>query len=157
MRGQFRMEKVRKMRLPSAAGTYVLLLYLRKGRQIEVGHLGAIFFSRGWYAYVGSAYGPGGLAARLGRHQREIKKLRWHIDYLRTRAEPRWVWFNCSATPLEHTWAAGLLKQGAFAINGFGCSDCRCPSHLFRISRLPAAHTMMSGLGGGAVCRRLPL
>lgn len=94
-------------------------------------------FKRGWYAYVGSAFGSGGLMARLHRHLLLKKKPHWHIDYLRTVASPREIWYSSDAQPLEHHWAAVLLNGAGEPINGFGCTDCRCPSHLFYFSRYP--------------------
>lgn len=135
-------------RFPIHAGTYILLLYLRKGERIGIGRLGTISFSRGWYAYVGSACGPGGLAARLTRHLRREKKLRWHIDYLRAVAEPRRIWFDATAVVLEHLWANALLDQNAVPIPGFGCTDCRCVSHLYYFRRYHTAVTMLAGLKG---------
>jgi Uri superfamily endonuclease len=64
-------------------GVYVLILYLPYRRTIQIGRLGKFNFSDGYYAYVGSAFGPGGLAARLSHHLRRSHKPRWHIDYLR--------------------------------------------------------------------------
>lgn len=132
--------------LPEAPGTYVLLLHLRQRAPIQIGRLGLIIFQRGWYAYVGSAFGAGGLAARLGRHLQPHKKPHWHLDYLRALAEPRHIWLNTATTPLEHTWAAALAAGGARPIPGFGCSDCRCPSHLFYYRTAPRN---LTGLGTG--------
>lgn len=126
-----------KSELPPLPGTYVLLLYLRKGAPITIGCLGPIAFKRGWYAYAGSAFGPGGLAARLGRHLRPEKRLRWHIDYLRAIAEPREIWYSTALEPLEHRWAARLLHGAGAPVRGFGCTDCRCISHLFYFTRQP--------------------
>ena len=122
---------------PESPGTYVLLLHLRQSAPIQIGRLGLIIFQRGWYAYVGSACGPGGLAGRLGRHLRPEKKLRWHLDYLRVLAEPRRIWYSTAAERLEHAWAAALASGGARPIHGFGCSYCRCPSHLFYYRAAP--------------------
>ncbi|MBT8467436.1 MAG: DUF123 domain-containing protein, partial [Deltaproteobacteria bacterium] len=36
--------------------------------EVEVGRLGTICFDAPFYVYVGSAFGPGGLAARLRAH-----------------------------------------------------------------------------------------
>lgn len=123
--------------LPTLPGTYVLLLYLRKGARIVVGRVGPITFKRGWYAYIGSAFGPGGLAARLGRHLRPQKKLHWHIDYLRAIAEPREIWYSTAPESLEHDWAANLLKGTGTPLIGLGCTDCRCISHLFYFALHP--------------------
>ena len=51
-------------------GTYALLLRLDKQERITVGKLGTFDFPVGYYLYVGSALGPGGLRARLARHRR---------------------------------------------------------------------------------------
>ena len=42
-------------------GTYVLLLHLPDNEQLTIGKLGTFDFPAGWYAYVGSAFGPGGV------------------------------------------------------------------------------------------------
>ena len=47
---------------------------------MEVGVLGPVAFPKGFYAYCGSAMV--GLAARINRHLRRKKKVRWHVDYL---------------------------------------------------------------------------
>ncbi len=129
--------RIIQVKLPSTGGTYVLWLHLKKGRQIDVGRLGAIHFKRGWYAYVGSAFGPGGLAARLGRHLLKEKTLRWHIDYLRAIAQPRKIWLSTDSEPAEHDWAGKISQAKGAPIMGFGCSDCRCASHLFYFNRYP--------------------
>lgn len=123
--------------IPSTPGTYILWLFLKRGVRIEVGRLGTTDFKRGWYAYVGSAFGPGGLAARLGRHLRLSKKQRWHIDYLRASADVREIWYSDASVSQEHIWANALNRQDTDPILGFGCSDCRCPTHLFFFTRRP--------------------
>jgi Uri superfamily endonuclease len=59
----------------SSAGTYALVLAAQKQRTISVGKLGILDVRPGFYVYVGSALGPGGLAARIGRHARQDKTL----------------------------------------------------------------------------------
>jgi len=44
----------------SGKGTYILILTLNKSRKIYIGRLGEFTFEYGYYAYVGSALGPGG-------------------------------------------------------------------------------------------------
>ena len=70
--------------LHSLPGTYVLVQRFSKRLEISVGKLGVLEAQPGFYVYVGSALGPGGLAARVGRHCRREKILRWHVDYLRS-------------------------------------------------------------------------
>src|ERR1017187_2023294 len=47
-----------------APGTYVLVLRCSSNRTIRVGCLGSIRLRPGYYLYVGSGFGPGGLRAR---------------------------------------------------------------------------------------------
>jgi Uri superfamily endonuclease len=54
--------------VPSAQGTYALLLNLPRAIHLRVGKFGAYRFPQGDYVYVGSAFGPGGLRARITRH-----------------------------------------------------------------------------------------
>jgi Uri superfamily endonuclease len=123
-------------------GIYVLILYLPHRRTIRIGRLGEFNFSGGYYAYVGSAFGPGGLAARLGHHLRRCRNPRWHIDYLRRQAGISEIWVTGQHRELEHTWAAMLPQMSAsrMPVAGFGSSDCRCSSHLVYFSSSPSIH-----------------
>ena len=113
-------------------GTYALLIQLRRPTEITVGRLGALCFPAGYYAYVGSALGPGGLQARLTRHRRREKALHWHIDYLLTHADIVDVRIDQSGQRLECAWVCALLSMpGAEVVApGMGSSDCACASHL---------------------------
>ncbi len=120
-------------------GTYVLWLRLDKASRLAVGGLGVVALQPGHYAYVGSAFGPGGVRARLGRHFRREKEARWHIDYLRSlcRVEAAWV---CYRRRCEHQWA-DLLSGWTGArvpVAHFGSSDCRCPAHLVVFAKPPS-------------------
>ena len=88
----------------------------------------------GTYLYAGSAKGPGGLHARLGRHLRKAKNPRWHIDDLLNHGSNLiGLWYD---TLSECELVAHLIKTGDVTIPcpGFGSSDCRtCDSHLLRI------------------------
>ena len=75
--------------LPSQPGTYALLLEATAKQDVPIGKLGVLHMLPGIYVYVGSALGPGGLAARVERHAPREKTLHWHIDYLR--AETRLI------------------------------------------------------------------
>ncbi len=122
------------MRMLNAKGVYALLFHVPTETQVLVGRLGMLRLSPGFYVYVGSARGPGGLAARISRHLRREKTLHWHIDYLTTRVLPVSVLYTAEAQASECMWAQRLLAlQGAFVpLVGFGNSDCRdgCPAHL---------------------------
>lgn len=115
------------------AGTYALLLrYLRK-KKIIVGKLGELNLRKGRYIYVGSAFGPGGVFARVNRHCRILKSCHWHIDYLRPAVEIVDVWYSHDPKKREHQWADILMKIPGVEIpvKGFGSSDCGCRAHLF--------------------------
>jgi Uri superfamily endonuclease len=93
--------------------------------------LGDFEFPPGYYVYLGSALGPGGLKARVGRHLRAGKKLKWHLDYISSVFHPVALRCELSTVSLECEWAAKLADGGGGVIApGFGSSDCSCPSHL---------------------------
>ena len=123
-------------------GTYVLALWLAKTQRLSVGRLGQIEFPAGWYLYVGSALGPGGLPARLARHLRRLsagKRLHWHVDYVREQASWGGAWARASEQREECAWATALrrLPGATIEARGLGSSDCRCPAHLIRVPDLP--------------------
>lgn len=113
-------------------GIYILLLYGRPA-DIRIGSRGTIAFPEGFYAYVGSALGSGGLA-RLSRHIRLSRERnrdpRWHIDYLLLDDRFTLIRAYCiyTSSRLECSLAQGLFLPD---VAGFGSSDCSCHSHLF--------------------------
>lgn len=122
-----------------AKGSYILILRLKSEKVIQVGRLGKFNFPFGYYAYVGSAFGPGGLKGRVMRHLKPTYKFHWHIDYLRKQADPEEVWISEQKVPREHRWASALrhLNGAAVPVPGFGCSDCKCYTHLFHFQKRP--------------------
>lgn len=126
-------------------GTYVLVLYVARGRTLEVGKLGPVRFKRGPYAYVGSAFGPGGLKSRIRHHLAPKTKFHWHLDYLD--APVREIWMSAPGARQEHAWAAALEEHSSGRIPGFGCSDCSCHSHLFHFTSLKILHKARTVLG----------
>jgi endonuclease-3 len=113
-------------------GTYSIIITLPSATTIRFGALGERMLEPGGYAYVGSAFGPGGFA-RLDRHRRVDKGTNrtrhWHIDYLLGHDETHIV---------ETITTPGLAAECRVAdavegtpIDGVGASDCSCPSHLF--------------------------
>ena len=113
-------------------GVYLLLLQLDEPQQISVGRLGVQYFSKGFYAYVGSALN--GIEPRVNRHLSNDKKHFWHIDYLLDKAHVFEVVLIPTKEKLECTMAMGL-KEKLLCISRFGSSDCDCPGHLFFISK----------------------
>lgn len=123
--------------MPPVAGTYALLVFLDRARQVPVGRLGVCRFSPGWYVYLGSAHGPGGLRARVGRHLRRDKAIHWHIDALTAVAPVRQVWYVVAEKRLECRWAERIrqLPGSSMPVSGFGASDCACAAHLYALER----------------------
>ena len=132
-----------------APGSYILVLRNPARQPIQIGKWRSLVFQAGFYLYTGSAFGPGGVRARLGRHLRESKSLRWHIDYLRAVTKPYGAFISYEAKRLEHLWAQQLSTMRAWsATEGFGCSDCQCRSHLFHSSAAPDIQLLHQHLEG---------
>jgi sugar fermentation stimulation protein A len=114
-------------------GLYIVLLELQMPRTIRVGRLGRFHFDAGVYAYVGSA--QRGLKARLARHARPGKPLRWHVDYLsrHTRCIATFLWRRPKEDECRLARAVASVPGVTRSVAGFGASDCRCEGHLFRL------------------------
>ena len=121
-------------------GTYAQILENESAQAVSVGRLGTLELQPDWYVYVGSAHGPGGRAARVGRHIHIEKIRRWHIDYVRPLVELREVWFTHGTENRECQWAQtfAAMPKAELPSPRFGASDCRCPSHLIWLPRRPS-------------------
>lgn len=118
-------------------GVYHLVLHVSSATTVRVGKLGTCTFPAGYYVYTGSAMG--GLRARLDRHRRRRKKLRWHIDYLLQHADLVGVATVPTRRRIECQRNRLVLRMpGARpGLPRFGASDCGCPSHLVYVGREP--------------------
>ncbi|WP_413206935.1 GIY-YIG nuclease family protein [Rhodospirillum sp. A1_3_36] len=119
--------------LPRDKGAYLLLIRLTAAVPAPQNVAPGRSLARGLYVYCGSARGPGGIAARVGRHMRPEKGLRWHVDHLTSRAASvRALVFpgGDECVLLERV----LGMEGiSVPLPGLGASDCvRCPAHLLR-------------------------
>ena len=121
-------------------GTYALVLKSTSDQFIDVGKLGRFSVRPGFYMYVGSAFGPGGLKARIAHHMKISARPHWHIDYLRPSMDLNEIWFTYDSRHCEHQWAGVLesVSGGSIPIAGFGASDCRCKSHLYFFNCRPS-------------------
>jgi Uri superfamily endonuclease len=128
--------------LPEDKGTYVLIAQVSQLKNLMIGSLGNFEIVTGFYAYVGSAFGSGGLRARLGHHLESIAEPHWHIDYLLRVALPVEIWFTTAGKKMEHQWAELLDDSSRFRIPipRFGSSDYHRSriSHLFYSKRRPS-------------------
>ena len=128
-------------------GIYCLLfvtggagIIMKDGRELKL--------PPGYYIYIGSALGTGGLS-RVKRHFRLSKKPlsqppHWHVDTLLISPSFDLIAAFCSFTEERLECAfAGIL--GGESVPGFGCTDCRCPSHLFFRKDCPV-NEIMNGM-----------
>lgn len=124
--------------LPTSGGSYVLALRSSTSTRVTIGRLGEAAVAPGWYLYVGSALGPGGLRGRLRHHLRAVCRPHWHIDYLRQACPVEQVWCVADAQRWEHCWAELLATMATPAPRlRFGASDCRCIAHCFFVEARP--------------------
>jgi len=116
-------------------GIYILLIKIDKNIEVEIGSLGKINFDKGIYFYIGSA--QNNLEKRIQRHKVKNKKLRWHIDYLLKNKYVKILKiYYKKAGREEECKIAKMLSKTEIPISKFGCSDCDCKSHLFKIKSL---------------------
>lgn len=116
--------------MPRPFTSYQLLIEVPHTVQCVVGRLGMFSFPAGRYVYTGSA--RRGFEARIARHLRSHKTLRWHIDYLLAAPGVRIVEVIRSR---RGECALNRAVAGRLVAAGFGASDCRtgCGAHLKRL------------------------
>ncbi len=116
------------------SGTYVLVIERAEEADIEVGALGPRSFPAGTYAYVGTAFGPGGFS-RIDRHRdlaagrRDVRH--WHIDYLLGHPESQLAYAIEFPDVDRECELTDRLPGDRVA--GFGASDCDCGAHLLAV------------------------
>jgi len=117
-------------------GAYCLCINVRGDIDVIVGALGTITFPEGEYVYVGSALNS--LEPRVKRHMYtstgDHDVTHWHIDYLlrETAATIQTAYVVETDERLECAIAGKVAEHGR-PVKGFGCSDCRCVSHLYKV------------------------
>ncbi len=126
--------------MTSRPGTYALILASTLSRCLRIGQLGDLALRPGWYVYIGSAFGPGGVRARLAHHRKLAARPHWHIDHLRLHSQLERVWYTHDSIRREHQWAQVMqrLPGAEVPLRGFGSSDCACVSHLVYFARRPS-------------------
>lgn len=115
----------------AAKGTYTLLIELSDPATVEFGAAGERDLPTGWYAYTGSAFGPGGFS-RVERHRElaagERDARHWHVDYLLGHPASE-IAAVVKSEGVDVECAANRTTD-AKAVAGLGASDCDCESHL---------------------------
>jgi Uri superfamily endonuclease len=136
----------------SLPGTYVLVFKSERNKRLVIGKLGILNLQPGYYVYVGSAFGPGGLKARIGHHRNTSSSPHWHIDYLSEYLSPAEVWYTYDATHREDHWSQVLagIRGASIPLPGFGSTDCRCMSHLYFFSVRPSSNYFRRKVHAGA-------
>jgi Uri superfamily endonuclease len=124
--------------------TYCLIINLNQNSRIKIGKLGEIDFKKGYYVYIGSALNS--IDSRIRRHLSKEKKLFWHIDYLLNSPNSivDEVILERSPEKWECNVAIEISKKG-IPKNKFGCSDCKCSSHLFYFENKESAENTCLG------------
>ena len=107
--------------------TYQLEIAIALPVTVAVGRLGEFIFPAGCYVYTGSA--KRNPEARIARHLRSEKAMRWHIDWLLAARGVKVVGVRRSS---KDECALNRSVRGRVVAPGFGASDCRegCNSHL---------------------------
>lgn len=137
---QTRNGKIAPFHPKSLPGTYVLIFSSSTDRVLQVGQLGQFHVRDGFYVYVGSAFGPGGVQARVSHHRQPSQRLRWHIDYIKSVLRLEETWWTHDPVQREHQWAATIHRMhgASIPLHGFGASDCACDTHLYFFVSPPA-------------------
>ena len=115
---------------PSLPGAYAMAIELADTVVVMLSGRAPIALPAGRYLYCGSAKGPGGLKARLSRHMRRSKSVRWHVDQLTEQGLVIGSWIFPGGDECRSVQMCSYLPM---LIAGFGSSDCAtCRSHLLR-------------------------
>ncbi len=112
-------------------GNYCIVIEVLKNSRIKIGAKGFMEFKKGYYVYVGSALGS--LSTRIKRHLSDDKKKHWHIDYLLLNKNTKVIqviYTNCTEK-IECDISHNINETSVNYIELFGCSDCKCMSHLY--------------------------
>jgi Uri superfamily endonuclease len=132
---------MKAVRPDSRPGTYVVVSFMQASCAVTIGKLGKINFPQGYYLYVGSAFGSGGVRARTDRHLNPLATPKWHIDYLKSSCRPVELWWTHATTKMECRWSLLIAAQPGIQIpvSNLGNRDCTlCESHLYSAKRKPA-------------------
>ena len=117
--------------LTTEPGAYLLIIDLDAKLSLDVPKGASATLPPGRYGYCGSAYGPGGIRARVARHLKPVKTMRWHIDRLTASGRVVAVQAEPGGDECAVMDSLRALPGVAIPISGFGSSDCRrCPAHL---------------------------
>ena len=134
--------------ISSQPGSYLLIFSSTQRGSIQVGRVGTLALVHGYYLYIGSAFGPGGVRARVSHHYRISQRPHWHLDYIRPLLSLRQVCYSVDAVRYEHDWATALYRKLDMQVPmpGLGASDCRCHSHFLFTPDRPEPSSILKAL-----------
>jgi Uri superfamily endonuclease len=126
-------------------GVYALFLEVSRNIRVNAGSLGILHFTNGCYVYVGSA--QNNLEKRLVRHCTKVKRKFWHVDYLLSNRSVHIteILFK-AAWKAEECKIADRLRSVGTPLIGFGSSDCRCRSHLYKVRNAVSTRRLLNDM-----------
>ncbi|MCW8951642.1 MAG: DUF123 domain-containing protein [Rhodospirillales bacterium] len=138
--------------LPDAGGAYALVIELLRPLTLALKGRPETRLDPGRYLYGGSARGPGGIRARVRRHARVGKTLRWHVDILTNTAGVQAVAALTGGNECDVIGRVAKLPGASIPVPGFGSSDCTdCAAHLIHLpddADMDAFLTILAGDDG---------
>ena len=105
-------------------GAYAIAIELADTVTVTLSSWAPIVLPAGRYLYCGSAKGPGGLKARLSRHMRRGKLVRWHVDQLTDRGLVIGSWIFPGGDECKLVQMCSHLPM-PIAEFGSSCATCR--------------------------------
>jgi Uri superfamily endonuclease len=112
-------------------GAYIIVIELGQALELKIPRFEGQYLEPGIYAYCGSAYGPGGLEARVARHLKDHKAKHWHVDHLREAGQVTFAGVKDGGSECDLVQQICQQPGASVPIDGFGSSDCsNCRAHL---------------------------
>ncbi len=134
--------------ITSNPGAYGFAVRLTRRLELKIGKFDRVNLPKGLYFYGGSAFGPGGLKARLARHIRPKSKLHWHIDHVTSAGKMVAAGAIENGSECKIVEAALTLPGTLIPLPGFGSSDCRnCTSHMVKLKRASDISEIFDAVG----------
>ena len=135
-------------------GSYILLIYNSEKFEKNIGKKLKFVFPVGFYSYIGSAMGESSTSIkhRLNRHVKSSFDKNqphpfWHIDYFLATlsVELLTIYILPNRIKKEECHISDMLRSYCDDVfERFGCSDCKCPSHLFYFENInPILHKLL--------------
>ncbi len=129
------------MDLPDRSGTYILIVRVEQAIHVTLGRLGDFELVPGYYLYVGSACGEGGIRDQIDLYRQFPHEPTSHVDILLSHAELVEVWYSESNRRLAGEWAELLATVPGLRqpLRRFGSSEYHRShiNHLFYSKKAP--------------------